>query len=201
MSASPVKLPELVPPERLKATVAPPVGIRLPASSLPVRVTVEVEPEAMVAEETEISEAEAEMVPTVTVTLGEPLVTAEPPTVAVMLVEVPASTPVNEAVYRPFDPSAVLPKVPVLVPPDLAKTTVEPPLVNWLPLASLAVNVTVMLLPEITEPAETLTSDWASDRAPAVTATMGDAEVTGEPLIVARIEVAVPATIPVNVAV
>jgi hypothetical protein len=91
--------------------------------------------------------------------------------------------------------------VPELVPPLRVKTTVSPPAVNWFPYASLAVNVRVINEPEATEPLETLTTDCDSEYAPGVTVTVGSVELTGVPFIVEVIVVAVPETVPVNVAV
>ena len=49
--------------------------------------------------------------------------------------------------------------VPVEVPPEFVKTTVDPPEVKLFPAASLPCNVKVMLAPEFTVVLETLTVD------------------------------------------
>lgn len=91
--------------------------------------------------------------------------------------------------------------VPVLVPPDPAKTTVSPPAVNGLLFASLVKRVRVTLDPEATDEREAVSTDWETDAAPGLTVTVGRVLVTALPPIVELIVVAVPATTPVKVAV
>lgn len=90
--------------------------------------------------------------------------------------------------------------VPVLVPPERLKTTVRPPEVSGLPMASRAIIVSVIAAPEATVLDDTLMVDWASELAPGTTVMLGSVLVTGTVLIVAPIFVAVPAVVPVNVA-
>ena len=89
----------------------------------------------------------------------------------------------------------------MLVPPAFVKTTVRPPAVRLLPLASFACSVRVTLLPEATEAAETLTVEVLVEAFAVVTVTVGGVLVTLFPPIVAWMVVAVPAVEPVNVAV
>ena len=92
--------------------------------------------------------------------------------------------------------------VPVLVPPDWVKTTVEPLVVRLLPAASRACSVRVVPPPEVMLPLPTVTVDVAVDTAPGVTVIVGSGvDVTAVPPIVAPMVVAVPAIRPVNVAV
>ena len=83
--------------------------------------------------------------PGVTVIAGAVEVTAVPPIVALM-VFVPAVVLVNVAVYVPSLLSVTVPKVPwpPLVLPG-AKVTVRPPEASWLPSASSACSVTVIV--------------------------------------------------------
>jgi chorismate synthase len=81
------------------------------------------------------------------------------------------------------------------------KAIVRPPAVSWFPAASFAVTVAVIFAPETTVPAETVTVDWASEKAPGVTVIVGRVDVTAEPPIVPLIVVALPARTPVKVAV
>ena len=98
MSVTVEKVPVEVPPLRVKATLAPPELRALPAASFAVRVTVVVAPELTEADDTAMTEVEAEMAPEVTVTVGTgELVTDNPVTVAAMEVAVPATLPVKEA--------------------------------------------------------------------------------------------------------
>lgn len=90
---------------------------------------------------------------------------------------------------------------PVLVPPLWAKTTTSAPFVSWLPLASLAVKVSVTVAPDVTVAELRVTSDWLSDTAPGLTVKVGSVEVTAEPPMVALMVVALPDVKPVNVAV
>lgn len=98
MSVVPPTVPVLVPPVRENTTVDPPVVRLFPAASLACKVRVTLDPEATVALETEIKEVAVAMVPGVTVTVGKVVVTAVPPTVAVIVVPVPTRTPVKTAV-------------------------------------------------------------------------------------------------------
>ena len=91
--------------------------------------------------------------------------------------------------------------VPVLVPPELLNTTVEPPVVRAFPAASRAVSVAVIEEPDATVAAESVIEEFASEIAPGVTVTVGRVLVIALPPMMAPIDVAVPATAPVNVAV
>ena len=148
-----------------------------------------------------MSDCATEMVPGVTVSVGEVVVTVTPPMVALIEVAVPATTPVNEAVYVPLAASVVAETDPVDVPPVFEKTTVEPPTIKAFPAASLAVNVRTTELPEATVALPTLTSDCAGEIAPGVTCTVGKVVVTELEFKTARIEVAEPAMTPVKFAV
>jgi hypothetical protein len=91
--------------------------------------------------------------------------------------------------------------VPVEVPPEREKATVAPPVERLFPEASRACNVTTTPDPEETVPEATVMTEFAGAIVPAVTVTVGEVVVTGVPPIVAPIEVAVPATAPVKLAV
>jgi hypothetical protein len=90
---------------------------------------------------------------------------------------------------------------PVEVPPVCEKTTGVPPLVRLFPAASRAIKVRVRLFPLATVAAEAVTRDCVKDRGPGVTVTVGIAEDTGVPPMVAVIVVGVPEITPVKVAV
>lgn len=92
------------------------------------------------------------------------------------------------------------PKLPVEVPPLRLKTTVDPPPLKAFPAASLAVKVTVILLPDATDALERAIVEFPGEIIPGVTVTVGFPEVTADPAIVAVIFVAVPAKTPVNTA-
>jgi hypothetical protein len=116
-------------------------------------------PEATVPADVVTIDCERETVPGVTVMVGRVDVTLVPPIVDEIVVAVPAVVPVKIAVYVPLLLSVVAEIEPELVPPDRAKTTVRPPALNWLPLASFAVNVSVTLPPDAVDDVETLTRD------------------------------------------
>jgi len=158
-------------------------------------------PDATVPFATLTTDPAAEIPPTVTWIVGSVVVTAVPPIVAPIVVAVPATAPVNDAVYVPFPWSVVAPIVPVLVPPVAVNTTVAPPVDRLFPAASFACSVTVSALPDATVALATLTIDPAAEIAPTVTWTVGKVVVTAVPPTVAPIVVAVPATAPVKVAV
>ena len=61
--------------------------------------------------------------PGVTVIVGSELETALPPMAEVIVVAVPAASPVKIAEYVPFPLSVTEPIDPVLVPPELPKAT------------------------------------------------------------------------------
>src|SRR6266513_3729211 len=121
--------PVLVPPELEKTTIAPPVVTLFPAASLPRRCRVTTAPDVTVPLEIVTGDADGEIAPGETVIVGALLVTAAPLIVAPIVVAVPASTPVNTAVYTPLPLSAVALIVPVLVPPERVNTTTAPPVV------------------------------------------------------------------------
>jgi len=91
--------------------------------------------------------------------------------------------------------------VPLDPPPERLKLTAEPPVVRLFPEASLACKVTVEVAPAKITAGVTLTVDLAKLIDPAVTVTVGKAEVRAFPAIVAPILVAVPAKTPVKLAV
>jgi hypothetical protein len=124
-------------PVAARTTDAPTIGF--PAASLAVTVMVEDTPSAEIeAGAATTVESTAETEPETTVTVGSALVTATPPTVAPIVVAVPAASPVKTAVYVPFPTSVVTPMDPVLVPPDAEKETFDPPAVRLLPNWSFA---------------------------------------------------------------
>ena len=90
--------------------------------------------------------------------------------------------------------------VPLLPPLPRPKPTVKPPLVCWFPAASLAVNVTVAVVPDTMLVEETDTMDWDRLTTPGVTVIVGKVEVTALPPMVAVMVRALPAVVPVNVA-
>jgi hypothetical protein len=92
------------------------------------------------------------------------------------------------------------PKLPVETPPLLLKATVSPPEVKLLAAASLVLRVTVMAEPELTVPLETLTNDWANEKVPGDTVTVGNTDVIADPPTVEVIVVAVPAVVAVKMA-
>ena len=100
----------------------------------------------------------------------------------------------------PFALSVVAERVPVLVPPDLEKTTVWPPVVSPFPIESFVVSVRVRFDPEATVEEETNKMDWAKDTTPGETVIIGKELVTVLPPKVAPIVVADPEVTPVNIA-
>lgn len=82
---------------------------------------------------------------------------------------------------------------PVEVPPVREKATSAPPEFSEFPAESLASRDTVIFDPEETVLEETVTRDWAKERAPGVTVIFGfGVDVIGDPLIEALIVDAVP---------
>ncbi len=102
----------------------------------------------------------------------------------------------------PFWLSVTLPNVPLAVPAPNSKATFKPPLVSWLPTASRAVSVTVVVKSNgmIAEGAATDTVDCARLTGPGVTVIVGAVEVTACVLMVA-VSGLVPARVPVKKAV
>ena len=96
-AAAPID-PVLVPPEKMNATLAPPLVTVLPAASLLCSRSVTVAPDATVSFEAVITEPEGEIAPADTAIVGSVLVTGAPLMFAPIVVAVPASTPVNTAV-------------------------------------------------------------------------------------------------------
>lgn len=90
--------------------------------------------------------------------------------------------------------------LPVLVPPLRANTTVEPPLVSKLLLASRPVKVIVTFEPEDTVALVKLIVDCENEIAPGLTVIVGKILVTAFPPIVAPIVVALPETNALKVA-
>ena len=101
----------------------------------------------------------------------------------------------------PFPLSVVDEIVPLLVPPVLENKIAEPPVVSVFPLASLAVNVSATVFPEVTVLLDTEITDCARDIAPGLTVIVGEILVTALPPIVAVIDVADPEFVAVKIAV
>src|SRR5213592_2925896 len=156
-------VPVLVPPELENTTIAPPVVTLFPAASLPRRCRVTTAPDVTVPFEIVTGDADGEIAPGDTVIVGALLVTGAPLIVAPIVVAVPASTPVNTAVYTPLPLSAVALIVPVLVPLERVNTTTAPPVVMSVPPASFAWSRSLTVLPESTEPLATVRSDVAGE--------------------------------------
>ncbi len=95
--------------------------------------------------------------------------------------------------------SVTLLNVPLAVPAPRLKTTVEPPVGSWLPLASLAVSVTVVVSPDWMDAGFTETVDCDASAGP-TTVMVGAVEVRAVPSM-AAVMVLVPAMVPVKVAV
>src|ERR1051325_115406 len=138
--------------------------------------------------------------PGMTVSDGLGVVTAPPLIVAVITVALPARRPSNVAVYTPLPESAVAPTVPVLAPPEKPNATASPPVATLFPAASLPRSFSVTLAPDATVSFEIVMTDPAGEIAPGETAIVGNGLVTADPLIVAPIVVAVPASRPVDTA-
>src|SRR5438552_10867425 len=98
LSVVPPIVPVLVPPDRLNATVSPPVVRLFPAPSLAWSVSVAVAPDTTVPLDVVTVDVAVEAVPGVTVIVGRVELTALPPMVALIVVAVPAVPPVNVAV-------------------------------------------------------------------------------------------------------
>ena len=194
-------VPALDPPLRENATVRPPEVKVLPAVSFAVRVSVSFAPEERPEVETVTRDCEREIDPGDTVSVGITEVTDDPPIVAARVVAVPDVVPVKVAVYVPLLLSVTEENVPFETPPVRAKAIVEPPVEIEFPLGSFAVKVTVTPVPEARVALETVTRDCEREIDPGVTVTVGNVEVTAEPLTVALMVVAVPEAIPVKVAV
>lgn len=201
MSVVALIVPVEVPPEFEKTIVAPPLVTVLPAASLPVSVTTTPEPLATVLLATDTTELVAEIIPGKTDTVGKLVATGVPLTFALILVAVPAKTPVKLAVYVPLPTSVTALKVPVELPPLLLKVIVAPPEVIKFPAESFEVKVTCTALPLTTVALATVTLDCVAEIAPGVTDTTGARVAILEPLIVAPIVVAEPDKTPVKVAV
>ncbi len=90
-------------------------------------------------------------------------------------------------------------KVPLALPAPRLKTTVKPPTGSWLPLASLAVSVTVVVPFTWIDAGENDTTDCDASAAP-TTVIVGAVAVRVTPLMEATM-VLVPAVVPVKVAV
>lgn len=189
-----------VPPVLLKTTVAPPADKLFPAASRACKVAMTELPETTLADDTEINEFDPDIAPGVTVTVGSVVETEDPPIVPVIVVAVPARTPVNVEVYVPSLLLMTAEKLPVDVPPDLANATVAPPEVKLFPAASRLVRVTVIPAPETTDADETEITDVAELASPGDTVTVGIADKTVLPPIVALSVVGVPAKTPVKTA-
>ncbi len=163
-------VPLLVPPETVKATVAPPIVSAFPAASRACSVSVTVPPAEIVSLDTETVDVAGEIVPGVTVTVGAVVVTGAALIVAPIVVAAPAITPVNVAVYVPLPLSVVAPIVPVLAPPEKVKATVAPPVVMLFAAASFPCNVRVTALPDATLPADVLIVEVAAEIIPTAVA-------------------------------
>src|SRR5207302_320443 len=97
LSVVPPIVPVLVPPDRLNATVSPPVVRLFPAPSLAWSVSAAVAPDTTVPLDVATADVAGEAAPAVTVIVGRTDVTALPPIVAPMVVAVPVPVPVNVA--------------------------------------------------------------------------------------------------------
>src|SRR5205807_3843326 len=102
LSVVPPIVPVLVPPDRLNATVSPPVVRLFPAPSLAWSVSVAVAPDTTVPLDVVTEIGRASCREGVTVMVGSAAVTGLPPMVALIVVAVPAVPPVNVPVYVPF---------------------------------------------------------------------------------------------------
>src|ERR1041384_1826096 len=143
----------------------------LPPESFAVRVSVALAADT-VPLDVVTTEVSGEIVPAVTAIVGNVVPTALPLTVAWIVVAVPASWPVNVAVYVPLAWSTTEPIIPVLVPPDALNTTVAPPVVRLLVTAPGAGGVGVAPAPAAIVALETVPPDVAADPAPAVAVTV-----------------------------
>ena len=121
------KVPVLVPPDRLKTTVRPPVNKLFPAASFACNETTTCEPDTTLGLAALNNDCESEIGPTVTMSVGSALVIATPAMVALTRVPDPANTPVKVEEYVPSPLSRGGEKVPVLPPPDLLKAIDCPP--------------------------------------------------------------------------
>ena len=98
--------------------------------------------------------------PAITVIVGEADVTALPPSVALMVLGVPAVEAVKRAVYVPFPLSVTSPIVPLEVPPPVNENaTVSPPVVRSFPFASLVRRVIAVTAPDPTVDGEIVMMD------------------------------------------
>jgi hypothetical protein len=150
---------------------------------------------------TEIVDCVNDMDPGATVTEGFGTeVIVDPLIEALMVVAVPAKTPVKVAEYVPLVLSVTVLNVPVDVPVELEKVIVSPPVVRVLPAISFACTVTVIPEPEATEVVEAVMTEVTGLAGPGSTVTVGKVVITELPAIVALMVVAVPARAPVKVA-
>src|ERR1044071_3533615 len=139
--------------------------------------------------------------PGMTVSDGLGVVTAPPLIVAVITVALQARRPSNVAGYTPLAESAVAPAVPVLAPPEKPNATESPPVATLFPAASLPRSFSVTLAPDATVSFEIVMTDPGGEIAPGETAIVGSGSVPGDPLMVAPMVGAVPASKPVTSAV
>ncbi len=98
LSVTAANVPVEVPPERVKATTAPPTIMEFPAASFADKVATIDDPEVTVFEDTLTKEVNPLGDPGLTVMVGKLEVTAVPPMVAEIFVGVPDTTPVKVAV-------------------------------------------------------------------------------------------------------
>src|SRR5262249_46728244 len=120
--------------------------------------------------------------------------------IVAVTVLVPTVVPVKVEVYVPSPWSVTVPNVPCAVPLPRLKTIAEPPVVNCVPLESLAVNVTVEVPPRAIGEGFKETVDCAGSAvAGVVTVIVGGVDVSAVLSIVA-LTVLVPAVVPVNTA-
>ena len=198
LSLTEPNVPSLVPPALVNVTVSPPLASRFPAASRAVSVNVSASPDATVLADALTSDCASDTAPGVTVIVGPVDVIAFPLIVAPIVRGVPAVVAVKIAVYVPFALSVVAEMKPSLVPAPVVKSTASPPEVSTLLWASRAVSVTVVLSPETSDDAAVVTVESASDTPPGCTLSVGRADVTGWPSIVAPIARGVPATLPMK---
>jgi hypothetical protein len=150
-------------------------------ASLSVSVITELAPDDIDEAETPTLVCVKETAPGFTVTVGLPEVTNEPPTVARILVAVPATRALKVDEYVPLLLSTVAAMFPVEVPPICEKTTARPPVLNWFPAASFAVRVRLTVAPDATVPLDTEMIEFAKEIAPGVTVMVGIVLVTTDP--------------------
>ena len=92
----------------------------------------------------------------------------------------------------------VPPKVATLVPPLVAKVTVEPPAPTWFPFASYSVSVTGRVAPSFTVSRGTVITESAATAGPGTTCIGAQWAVATVPETSGQSRIWVPAFTPVN---